>query len=1313
MKLQDRVNNYFDPPRKLVPRTVLFNYESLPADFVDAKTGRPIADYDKNDIRTSKYTPFSFIPKNLFYQFQNVANVYFLTLIILGAFQIFGVQNPGLAAVPLVVIIVLTAIKDGFEDSRRTISDLEVNNNPVTILSGIPNVNVDGENLSFKQKFDEFNSTLFIKIVKFFGRMFSKKQAAKQREEALEKLAEARTSFDTLATDIRSVNDSVDLTTTNTNIPMNLQEITTRASKSAQQKATKRTKFAKRSWKDIKVGDVIRIRNNESAPADLIILSTSEEESKCFVETKNLDGETNLKARQGLKHTSTIRKSADLLDYKFEVRSEAPSVNMYKYSGSLNWEEEDGEHEEPINIENLILRGSNLKNTRWAIGLVLFTGHESKIMLNAGITPSKRSRISKELNLSVFINFAFLFILCLVSGIVNGFFYAKDDTSFTYFEYDAYGSTPAINGIISFFVAMILYQALVPISLYISVEIVKTAQAFFIYSDVEMYYEPLDYPCTPKSWNISDDLGQVEYIFSDKTGTLTQNIMEFKKATVNGKSYGLAYTEAQIGMDKRKGVDISASTEKWRTAIAADKEEMCKELVALPPNSQFDPDQLTFISSEFVKDLKNGDLQAEANDRFMLYLSLCHTVLTEPDPDDTSRLLFKAESPDEAALVQAASDVGYTFTKRTRNGGVVRIQGKELEFEIMAMLEFNSTRKRMSIIGKANGKIMLITKGADSVIFARLDPKLNNQDMLRQTASYLEEYASEGLRTLCIAGRELTEEEFETWKAEYDSAAASLENRDENMEAVANKVESNLILYGGTAIEDRLQIGVPESIESLGKAGIKLWVLTGDKIETAINIGFSCNLLGNNMELLILRENEEEHDMLGSIENSLRQYLSKFSLTGSKEELHHAKKDHSIPTSETAVIVDGGALTTIFEHEDLERMFLLLCKQCKAVLCCRVSPAQKAKVVKLVRDSLDVMTLAIGDGANDVAMIQTANVGVGIVGEEGRQAAMSADYAFGQFRFLTRLVLVHGRWDYKRLSETIPVFFYKNVVFTLTLFWYGIFNNFDGSYLMEYTLIMFYNLAFTSLPIIFLGIFDQDVEADVALKVPQLYKSGILRQEWNQWKFMWYMFDGLYQSAVSFFFPILIFTGGILATYNGLGIDHRFWIGNMVLIISVTACDLYTILRQYRWDWLTLLVDTISVLLVFFWIGVYSSSTYSGEFYKSGAQVFGSLCFWVVYLAGVLACLIPRFVFNTVMICFFPRDIDIIRECVARGDFTNDNTFPLDDEEKALDGASSGTGSYNINARHSLEKVVTPSNLPELSTVQSLVRTFTQASTNI
>lgn len=872
--------------------------------------------------------------------------------------------------------------------------------------------------------------------------------------------------------------------------------------------ATGNARFHQDMWKNVKVGDFVRIYNDDQIPADIVILSTSAADGACYVETKNLDGETNLKVRHALRSGRKIKHARDCERTDFTIESEAPQANLYQYSGVARWtqqsaqklaEESGEEMAEPISINNMLLRGCNLRNTDWILGVVVFTGFDTKIMMNSGITPSKRSRITRELNWNVIYNFIILLIMCFVSGLVQGITWAEGNNSLDYFEFGSIGGTPALDGFITFWAAVILFQNLVPISLYISLEIIKTCQAFFIYSDVEMYYEPIDYPCTPKSWNISDDLGQIEYIFSDKTGTLTQNVMEFKKATINGVPYGEAYTEAQAGMQKRQGIDVEKEGARAREQIAAARVRMLADLRKIHENPYLHDEDLTFVAPDFITDLagSSGKEQQAANEEFMLALALCHTVISETIPGDPPRIEFKAQSPDEAALVATARDCGYTVLGNSSDSIQLNIQGQDRSFKVLNTLEFNSTRKRMSaIIRMPSGKIILYCKGADSMIYSRL--KRGEQSELRRTtAEHLEMFAREGLRTLCIAQRELGEEEYQRWNKEHEVASASIQDREEKLEEVSDKIERELTLLGGTAIEDRLQEGVPDTIALLAEAGIKLWVLTGDKVETAINIGFSCNLLNNDMELIVFKIDD---DSVATAEAELDKHLQTFKMTGNDQELKAAKKNHEPPAPTHAIVIDGDSLKLVLD-ERLRQKFLLLCKQCKSVLCCRVSPAQKAAVVSMVKSGLDVMTLSIGDGANDVAMIQEADVGVGIAGEEGRQAVMSADYAIGQFRFLQRLVLVHGRWSYRRLGETIANFFYKNIVWTFTIFWYQIYCDFDQTYLYDYTYILLFNLAFTSLPVIFMGVLDQDVSDKVSLAVPQLYRRGIERKEWTQSKF--------------------------------------------------------------------------------------------------------------------------------------------------------------------------------------------------------------------
>ncbi|KAI1392437.1 phospholipid-translocating P-type ATPase [Hypoxylon trugodes] len=1303
-------------------RMVFFNLP-LPDDMKDEE-GNPSRIYARNKIRTAKYTPLSFIPKNLWFQFHNIANIFFLFMVVLVIFPIFGGVNPGLNALPLIFILAVTSIKDAIEDYRRTILDIELNNAPVHRLVGWNNVNVTEDNVSLWRKIKKATSRNLALFWRTTQSLWKKKEQKGTPENAMN----PRVSIETKATrresmlsprdnraSYMSAYEDIQMTPVTSPLPpqtnqKDMLEVNERPtsgqsfnpeeSKLARVKgdlinhdapSTGRAKFQKDHWKNLQVGDFVRLYNDDELPADVIVLATSDSDGACYVETKNLDGETNLKVRQALRCGRTLKHARDCERAQFIIESEPPQPNLYKYNGAIKWDQVTAlgptEMSEPITIDNLLLRGCNLRNTEWVLGVVIFTGQDTKIMQNAGVTPSKRARIARELNFNVVCNFGILGALCLLCAIVNGVSWSKSDASTAWFDYGSIGGSPAMTGFITFWAALINFQNFVPISLYISLEIVRTLQAIFIYSDVEMYYDKIDYPCVPKSWNISDDVGQIEYIFSDKTGTLTQNVMEFKKATINGQPYGEAYTEAMAGMQKRLGVDVVKEAARAREQIAAGKTHALEGLRTLHNNPYLHDEDMTFIAPDFVDDLQgqSGEEQKQANANFMLALALCHTVIAEHIPGDPPKIEFKAQSPDEAALVSTARDMGFTVLGQTSDGIRLNVMGEEIHYPILNIIEFNSSRKRMSaIIKMPDGRIVLFCKGADSIIYSRL--KRGEQAGLRKTtAEHLEMFAREGLRTLCIAQRVLSEQEYLEWRKEHDKAATAMQDREEKLEEVADKIEQELSLLGGTAIEDRLQDGVPDTIELLGRAGIKLWVLTGDKVETAINIGFSCNLLNNDMELIHLKVLEDESGgtsdeaFMSLVEQELDKNLKTFGITGGNEDLAEARKNHEPPAPTHALVIDGFTLRWVL-NDSLKQKFLLLCKQCASVLCCRVSPAQKASVVSMVKNGLDVMTLSIGDGANDVAMIQEADVGVGIAGVEGRQAVMSADYAIGQFRFLQRLVLVHGRWSYRRMAEAIANFFYKNMVWTLSILWFQCFCNFDITYLFEYTYILLFNLIFTSVPPIVIGVLDQDVSDKVSLAVPQLYRRGIERLEWTQHKFWLYMFDGLYQSVICFFITYLAFSPTSAVTPNGLDVGDRYRLGIYVTHPAVITINLYILINTYRWDWLTVLIIVVSDLLIFFWTGVYTSSTYAATLYGAAPQIYGEASFWAVLVATPIIALAPRYAIKALRKVFWPRDVDIIREQVTIGKF--DEVEKETVEEDLVKSASSDSSRSSRNRRH-------------------------------
>jgi phospholipid-translocating ATPase len=415
------------------------------------------------------------------------------------AFTIFGVESPGMAAVPIIVIVTITAVKDAVEDYRRTLLDLELNNTPTQVLAYCHNFNVTDEDISLWRRIKKASTKL---TVKTFRALKPKKKHLK------EQLPIDNDPFDielTRAMTVNSIYSHNYSHDNDNNIDEDIQNPFDSSTPSTNSvgsvldyisQSPGKAKFKRDFWKNVRVGDFVRIRNNDEIPADIVILATSDEDGACYVETKNLDGETNLKVRQALKCGEGIKHALDCERTKFWIESEGPHPNLYAYNGVAKWYQDatgDKKHDdeynassEPITINNMLLRGCSLRNTEWAIGIAVFTGTETKIMLNAGITPTKRSLISRQLNFSVLTNFGLLFVLCFASGLVNGIVFAESNTSIDYFEYGMIGGTPPLNGLVTFWAALVLYQSLVPISLYISIEIVKTIQAFFIYSDYYM-----------------------------------------------------------------------------------------------------------------------------------------------------------------------------------------------------------------------------------------------------------------------------------------------------------------------------------------------------------------------------------------------------------------------------------------------------------------------------------------------------------------------------------------------------------------------------------------------------------------------------------------------------------------------------------------------------------------------------------------------------------------------------------------------------------------------------------------------------------
>jgi len=881
------------------------------------------------------------------------------------------------------------------------------------------------------------------------------------------------------------------------------------------------------TWGALLPGDLIVLKNRELVPADVVVLQTDRPTGKLYIETSGIDGETNLKIKsvssEMLNYIQNRLGGGDAWRKSFRGVFEYEEPNpILSFSGSFT--PADGGDPVPLAFENLVLRGSEIRNTQWVVAICVYSGHATKLVLSKKKTPSKFATIDLLINRVIYLAILQSLVFTLVAVLVL-FLGTPNTGDIWYFKYSSVLNAYTLPGPLAYIFTFVnFFSNVVPIDLYVTIELANVFQSYMLTSDIQMYDPVTNTRAGTKTTNLISEIGQVSHVFSDKTGTLTQNVMRLVGCALpNGRGrFGVQVPDPVM---EETTMEAAAAT---GGAVGNDEEA--------PASSSSLPSQMMLTASiedtlgkrELNQREVFADLLAllqqgtkEAVD-FMIALVLCHTVIVDLDDEGLPR--YNAEGPDEEALVKAAALLGFVLRSTDNNRYVVFAMGEVRDYEVIAIFPFTHDRKRMSILvrrvtkqRKGDGEeemedvpaadgdeVLLITKGADNIVSQKL--KHFEESINRDLSAF----AQSGLRTLLVAQRTFTYGEVKPLMQEF-TAAKQLIGKAKTVAigAVADKMEAEMDLVGATAIEDALQEGVPETIQMLRDAGIKVWVLTGDKVDTAVNIGFSSRLLDPTMHQIILTS---PATAISVMETAL-DVLNRASLTA------NAPPDTEWVTKSLALVVDGATLETLLDKQkgttESQDKLIRLARRCAVVLACRVSPSQKALLLKACADGEPALareaqascytrwfrpkkrspvTLAIGDGANDVAMIQQAKVGVGISGKEGLQAANSADFSIAQFRYLQRLLFVHGRWSYIRNATLFRFVCYSWQVLNWGIFFYLFQSMISG---LQVYVVTYYVTAFAwicNFVIVGIAWFDRDVSAETVLKYPHSYDLGRLNQ---------------------------------------------------------------------------------------------------------------------------------------------------------------------------------------------------------------------------
>ncbi|KAK0727353.1 hypothetical protein B0T26DRAFT_694244 [Lasiosphaeria miniovina] len=1023
--------------------------------------------FPPNIISNAKYTAWGFLPITLYNEFSFFFNMYFLLVALSQAIPALRIGYLTTYIAPLAFVLVITLGKEAFDDIGRRRRDNEANSEEYTVV-----------------KFEEPERNLGS------SRPMKKLKSAHARKGSKRFIPER----DRLS-DIQE------------------EEEQTEGQGARKGPSSYVSEISKKS-RDLKVGDVLKLTKGHRVPADVIILKCFSHESsvhkthdesiaedaallldhadepgqgssdtagatdatdqgaaegsatgETFIRTDQLDGETDWKLRLASPLSQNLA-TEELV--RLRVTAGRPDRKVNEFAGTLELlpsrqdainsaadPHDDGSPSKaaPLSIDNTAWANTVIASQATTLAVIIYTGPQTRSALSTSPSRSKTGLLEYEIN-------SLTKILCFLTLAISIILVALE----------GFGNTQDNVWYVKIMRFLVLFSTIVPISLRVNLDMGKSVYSWFIQRD------PGIPGAVVRTSTIPEDLGRIEYLLSDKTGTLTQNEMEMKKIHVGTVSYA------------NDAMDEVAAYVKQGFHIATSADSSSNPTLATPSSSYS-------AAASAGATRTRREIGSRVRD-VVLALALCHNVTpTAEEIDGHVENSYQASSPDEIAIVRWSESVGLRLAHRDRKGMVLESPetGRPVvKVRILDIFPFTSEGKRMGIVVQfldklhpgapnlENGEIWFYQKGADTVMGSIVSA---NDWLDEETANM----AREGLRTLVVGRKRLSVKEYQEFSAKYRDASLAINSRDAGMQAVVSQyLERDLELLGVTGVEDKLQKDVKPSLELLRNAGIKIWMLTGDKVETARCVAVSSKLVARG------------------------QYIHEISKLRRKDAAQEGL-DFLRSKTDSCLLIDGESLSLFLTH--FRREFISVAVLLPTVVACRCSPTQKAEVARLIKEYTKKRVCCIGDGGNDVSMIQAADVGVGIVGKEGRQASLAADFSIEQFHHLTKLLVWHGRNSYKRSAKLAQFVIHRGLIIAVCQTMYSIALNFRPEGLYKDWLMVGYATVYTAAPVLSL-VLDKDVDENLTNLYPELYKELTEGRSLSYRTFFVWVFVSIYQGCL-------------------------------------------------------------------------------------------------------------------------------------------------------------------------------------------------------